>query len=62
MNLIKIKTKDHNLWPVGLRNTRISTEYAQKSLQTLRATSHTRLSVHEHYTSSALIGGKGGAV
>jgi hypothetical protein len=27
----------------------------------VRATSHTRLRAHDHYTSSALIGGKGGA-
>ena len=27
----------------------------------LRATSHTRLRAHDHYTSSTLIGGKGGA-
>ena len=26
-----------------------------------RATSHTRLRAHDHYTSSTLIGGKGGA-
>ena len=28
---------------------------------TLRATSHTRLRARDHYTSSTLIGGKGGA-
>ena len=27
----------------------------------LRVTSHTRLRAHDHYTSSTLIGGKGGA-
>ena len=27
----------------------------------VRATSHTRLRAHDHYTSSTLIGGKGGA-
>ena len=27
----------------------------------LRATSHTRLRAHDHFTSSTLIGGKGGA-
>ena len=27
----------------------------------IRATSHTRLSAHDHYTSSTLISGKGGA-
>jgi hypothetical protein len=30
-------------------------------LVTLRATPHTRLSARDHYTSSPLIGGKGGA-
>jgi len=29
--------------------------------QNLRATSHTRLRTRDHYTSSTLIGGKGGA-
>ena len=27
----------------------------------LRATSHTRLRAHDHYTSNTLVGGKGGA-
>ena len=27
----------------------------------IRATSHTRLSAHDHFTSRTLIGGKGGA-
>ena len=30
------------------------------SEDTLRATSHTRLGAHDHYTSSTPIGGKGG--
>ena len=32
-----------------------------KTEHTIRATSHTRLRAHDHYTSSTLIGGKGGA-
>ena len=48
----------------GRGNGRILTDYAQKSPRTLdlhlRATSHTRLRARNHYTSSTLIGGKGG--
>ena len=42
------KPEDYSPQPVGLGNT-------------LRATSHTRLRARDHYTSSTLIGGKGGA-
>ena len=35
--------------------------YIQNISQTLRATSHTRLRVRDHCTSSTLIGGNGGA-
>jgi hypothetical protein len=61
--------KVHNMWPVGLGNTRILTECAQKSLPDnilrevglVRATSHTRLRARDQYTSSTPIGGEGGA-
>jgi hypothetical protein len=35
--------------------------HAQSGGDALRATSHTRLRAHDHYTSSTLIGGKDGA-
>jgi hypothetical protein len=39
----------------------ITTFCDTKTSQFLRATSHTRLRAREHYTSTTLIGGKGGA-
>ena len=39
----------------------ISTIHNAKNQIKLRATSHTRLRARDHYTSSTLIGGKGGA-
>jgi hypothetical protein len=35
--------------------------YLKQKATNLRATSHTRLRSRDHYTSSTLIGGKGGA-
>ena len=37
------------------------TQSACSAIPKLRATSHTRLRARDHYTSSTLIGGKGGA-
>ena len=35
MDYISKKPEDHNMYPVGLENTRILTDYAQKSSRTL---------------------------
>ena len=42
-------------------NTIFSVVFSFWEYMTLKATSHTRLRVHDHCTSSTLIGGKGGA-
>ena len=71
----QITTEKPNDVNMGLGNTRISTDYAQYSpghslgaafilavSPCLRATSHTRLRARDHFTSSTLIGAKGGPV